>query len=146
MARGLSVITHFCLVPSLKFSGVISPLNLSPSMPHIGTLTLPPNYVPLPKAHFLSGIIGSFLYILISHMHTTGPIYLIFTDPITLTLRRVPITTSLYNFLCPSVVNSLYTSDILLTTFFSKSLKPRYCSNVSRPHFMPIKLKECLID
>jgi hypothetical protein len=70
VARGLSAINHICLVPSLKFTGVIPPLNLSPSMPHIGTSALPPNYVPLPKAHFLSGVIGSFLYITyFSHAH-----------------------------------------------------------------------------
>jgi len=57
VASGLSVI---CLVPSLKFSGVIPPLNLSPSI----------YYVPLAKSHFLSVITASFLYITyLSHAH-----------------------------------------------------------------------------
>jgi hypothetical protein len=38
VVRGLSLITHVCLVPSLKFSGAIPPPNLCVSMAQIGTL------------------------------------------------------------------------------------------------------------
>lgn len=68
MARVLSLITQIHLEPSLKFSGALPPLNMSPSRAHIGAtvfiLTLPPTYEPLPKGHVLSGLVGVFIHYL----------------------------------------------------------------------------------
>jgi len=41
VASADSLTTHICLQQSLKISGAIPPLNLSPSMAHIGYFTLP---------------------------------------------------------------------------------------------------------
>jgi len=55
VASADSLTTHICLESSLKISGAIPPLNLSPSMAHIGTtllyLYLPPMYVSLKRSH-----------------------------------------------------------------------------------------------
>ena len=66
MASADSLTTHICLEPSLKISGAIPPLNLSPSMAHIGTLLFYPNllsmYISLKRSHPFRSYKGTFLY------------------------------------------------------------------------------------
>ena len=77
-----------------SLSGAIAPLNLSASMAHTGTLLLLyllTMYLSRKVIFFL--VLYEALYtLLVSHMHTPGTIYLIFTDPIKPTSRRVPFT------------------------------------------------------
>ena len=66
VASADSLTTHICLEPSLKISGAIPPLNLSPSMAHIGTLfylNLLPMYISLNRSHSFWSYKGTLLYI-----------------------------------------------------------------------------------
>ena len=62
-----SLNTHICVEPSLQISGAIPPLNLSPSMAHIGTSSFYPNHLPhyisLYRSHPFWSYKGTFLYI-----------------------------------------------------------------------------------
>jgi len=54
VASADSLTTHIRLQPSLKISGAIPPLNLSVSLPHIGTLfyfNILPMYISLNRSH-----------------------------------------------------------------------------------------------
>ena len=66
MDRANSLTTHIHIEPSLKISGAIPPLNLSPSMAHIGTnfffLYLLPMYIYLKMSHPLWSYKGTLLY------------------------------------------------------------------------------------
>jgi hypothetical protein len=67
VASADSLTTHNHLEPTLKISGAIPPLNLSPSMAHIGTtlfyLHLLPLYISLNRSHPFWSYKGTFLYI-----------------------------------------------------------------------------------
>ena len=67
VARADTLTTHICLQPSLKISGAIPPLNLSPSVAHIGTTlfypTLLPMHITLNRSHPFWSYKGRFLYI-----------------------------------------------------------------------------------
>jgi hypothetical protein len=66
VVRADSLITHIHLQPSLKISGAIPPLNLSPSMAHAGTSFYPnhlPLYISLKRKHPFWSYKGTFLYI-----------------------------------------------------------------------------------
>jgi hypothetical protein len=67
VGRADSLNTHIHLKPSLKISGAIPPLNLPPSMAHIGTSSFYPNHLPLyislKRSHSFWSYKGTFLYI-----------------------------------------------------------------------------------
>ena len=60
VARADSLTIHICLEPSFKTSGAIPPLNLSPSMAHIGTTSFYLNHLHMYKA--------------LNRSHLSGPI------------------------------------------------------------------------
>jgi len=67
VASADSLTTHIRLEPSFQISGAIPPLNLSPSMAHIGTTLFYPNHLPLyislNRSHPFWSYKGTFLYI-----------------------------------------------------------------------------------
>ena len=75
VARVDSLTTHICLDPSLKISGSLLPLNLSPSMAHIRTTSFTlTTYLCtyLSRSHILSGLIKEpFHTLLTADTHTT---------------------------------------------------------------------------
>ena len=64
VARVDSLTSHICLQPSLKISGAIPPINLSPSMAQSGTtllyLNLLPMYISLKRSHPFWSYKGTF--------------------------------------------------------------------------------------
>jgi hypothetical protein len=72
VVRAVSLTTHIYLKPSLKISGAMPPLNLSPSKAHSGTTSLYPNHLPLyislKRSHPFWSYNGTFLYITF-HLH-----------------------------------------------------------------------------
>jgi len=66
VASADSLTIHICLEPSLKISGAIPPLNLSPSTAHSGTSFYPnhlPLYMSLNRSHPFWSYKGILLYI-----------------------------------------------------------------------------------
>jgi len=66
VASADSLTIHICLEPSLKISGSIPPLNLSPSTAHSGTSFYRnhlPLYISLKRSHPFWSYNGTFLYI-----------------------------------------------------------------------------------
>jgi len=67
VASADSLTTHICIEQSLQISGAIPPLNLSPSMAHVGTTFFYPNHLPLyislNRSHPFWSYKGTFLYI-----------------------------------------------------------------------------------
>jgi len=61
-----SLMNHIPLEPSLKISGAIPPLHLSPSVAHTGTTSFYPNHLPIyiffKRSHPLWSYKGTFVY------------------------------------------------------------------------------------